>query len=204
MVRAFATATSLCGSEKKTHHDRLKGGSRWVMPGWHPESVPKAQCPELTPWNSILFLLPQASRTCVSFFKVFGSLSALTRSSSQQMSLAQCQKMALNFACCLSQPSRAVIAFSPFLNLTAACVALLWLLPSIYLWHATEKKIYNAAVASGLWPHLPPLPWQNQAWTLLSAEITPLHFPVQCSAEPAALACFSPENAIIDLFRWSG
>lgn len=123
---------------------------------------------------------------------------------SQQMSLAQCQKMALNFACCLSQPSRAVIAFSPFLNLTAACVALLWLLPSIYLWHATEKKIYDAAVASGLWPHLPPLPWQNQAWTLLSAEITPLHFPVRCSAEPAALACFSPENAIIDLFRWSG
>lgn len=151
MVRAFATATSLCGSEKKTHHDRLKGGSRWVMPGWHPESVPKAQCPELTPWNSILFLLPQASRTCVSFFKVFGSLSAFL---SQQMSLAQCQKMALNFACCLSQPSRAVIAFSPFLNLTAACVALLWLLPSIYLWHATEKKIYDAAVASG---HICPL-----------------------------------------------
>lgn len=59
-------------------------------------------------------------------------------------------------------------------------------------------------VALGHIAHSPSPPCQSQARVLLSTEITPLYFHMRRSAEPAALACLSPENAIIDLFRRSG
>lgn len=95
-----------------------------------PESVPEVQCPALILFNSVLFLLPQTSRMSRSFCTLWGSFSALMSSYSQQILLVQPKKMPLPFPCCLSQPNRVLIAFSPFLNLITTRAALLKLLPS--------------------------------------------------------------------------